>query len=169
MTDKKRPQSRKLVTQKVGAVDKRRRKRGLTVAVRTAIDAIVYDRSTRQQACEKASITERALYLALEKAEVAAYFNAAVDLLRRGERAANIHRLTELRDQNEARNAAVAAIRTLEALEDTAQLRAPAGGSTPGVTIRIVSAPAPPPMIDVDVTPTIDSQPLPNRVSGDDR
>jgi hypothetical protein len=73
MTDKKPPQSRKLVAQKVGAVDKRRRPRGLTKAIRTAIDAIVHDRCSREDGCKKAGITERALYLALEKPEVATY------------------------------------------------------------------------------------------------
>jgi hypothetical protein len=40
--------------QKIGAVDKRRRPRALTRAIRTAIDAVVFDRCTRPEACQRA-------------------------------------------------------------------------------------------------------------------
>ena len=76
MTTKKPLTSRKLVRQPAGPVDKRRRKRGLTTAVKTAIDAMLYERCTRAQACERAGFTQRALYLALEKSEVAEYLIA---------------------------------------------------------------------------------------------
>jgi hypothetical protein len=135
-------------------VDKRRRKRGLTVAVRTAIDAMLYDRCTRAQACERAGFTERALYLALEKPEVAAYFNRGLQVLRAGERAQNLHRLADLRDQNINRAAAVKAIQVLEMLDAEAVAR-PAGlPTTPGVTIRIVNVvPSAARPATVDVTP----------------
>src|SRR6516225_7828725 len=126
MAAKKPPTSRKLVRQTAGPVDKRRRKRGLTAAVRTAIDAMLYDRCTRAQACERAGFTERALYLALEKPEVAAYFNRGLQVLRAGERAQNLHRLADLRDQNINRAAAVKAIQVLEMLDAEAVAR-PAG------------------------------------------
>src|SRR6516225_5286625 len=129
------PTSRKLVTKPVGPVDKRRRKRGLTVAVRTAIDAMLYDRCTRAQACERAGFTERALYLALEKPEVAAYFNRGLQVLRAGERAQNLHRLADLRDQDDNRAAAVKAIQVLEELAE-AVVR-PAAQSSPGIVLRI--------------------------------
>lgn len=137
MTAKKPPTSRKLVRQTTGPVDKRRRKRGLTTAVRVAIDALLYDRCTRAQACERAGFTERALYLALEKPEVAAYFNRGLDVLRTGERATNIHRLCEIRDAAD-NMPAVNAIKTLEQLDAEAIAR-PVGQPTPGISIRIVS------------------------------
>ena len=138
MTTKKPPTSRKLVRQTAGPVDKRRRKRGLTVAVRTAIDAMLYDRCTRAQACEKAGFTERALYLALEKSEVAEYFNRGLQVLRAGERAQNLHRLADLRDQDDNRAAAVKAIQVLEQLDAEAVAR-PAGQQTPGIVLRILN------------------------------
>ena len=136
MTTKKPPTSRKLVRQTAGPVDKRRRKRGLTVAVRTAIDAMLYDRCTRAQACERAGFTERALYLALEKAEVAAYWNQGLQVLRAGERAQNIHRLCEIRDAAD-NMPAVNAVKALEQMDAEAIAR-PAQVS-PGISIRILN------------------------------
>lgn len=156
------PTRRKLVPQTAGPVDKRRRKRGLTVAVRTALDAMIYERCTRAQACERAGFTERALYLALEKPEVAAYFNRALDVLRTGERASNLHRLTDLRDQNDNRAAAVKAIQVLEQLDAEANARPGSGSQTAGVIIRIVNVaqPAPPQPRTIDATPlAIDGAP----------
>jgi hypothetical protein len=146
MTTKKPPTSRKLVRQTAGPVDKRRRKRGLTAAVRTAIDAMLYDRCTRAQACKRAGFTERALYLALEKPEVATDFNRGLQVLRAGERAQNLHRLADLRDQDVSRTAAVKAIQVLEMLDAEAVAR-PAGQQSPGIVLRILnvtSAPAGP-------------------------
>jgi hypothetical protein len=157
---KKPPTRRKLVPQAAGPVDKRRRKRGLTVAVRTAIDAMIYDRCTRAQACKRAGFTERALYLALEKSEVAAYFNRGLQVLRVGERAANIHRLAEIRDA--ANNMpAVNAVKALEMLDAEAVAR-PASQPSPGILIRFVTqAPQP---IPIDITPqaVVSSHALPN-------
>jgi hypothetical protein len=136
MTTKKPPTSRKLVRQTAGPVDKRRRKRGLTTAVRTAIDAMLYDRCTRAQACKRAGFTERALYLALEKAEVAAYWNQGLQVLRAGERAQNIHRLCEIRDAAD-NMPAVNAVKALEQMDAEAIAR-PAQVS-PGISIRILN------------------------------
>jgi len=157
MIDKKPPQSRKLVAQKVGAVDKRRRPRGLTKAIRTAIEAIMFDRCTRAQACEKAQITERAFYLGLEKPEVARFWNQQLVVLRQGERAANIHALTNVRDGS-SQMARVQAVRTLELIADVAERQAPGGHvSLPGLTIQIVNSPAPPLQREpIDVTPDKD-------------
>jgi hypothetical protein len=136
-------------------VDKRRRKRGLTTTVKTAIDLIVFDRISRLEACKRAGITERGLYFALEKPEVAIYFNRSLEVLRSGERPRNIHRLGELRDQDANRAAAVQAIRALEGMGDDAQGRP--GSITqvlPGLTVVIraglgVQPPAPRPPIDI--------------------
>src|SRR5919204_5118688 len=132
---------RKLVPQKVGRLDKRRRPRGLTRAIRTAIDAIIFDRCTRAEACKKAAITERALYLALEKSEVAAYWRRQTDVLRTGERAANLHALVRVRDSGKNANASVKAVQVLEQLEHEAVVR-PAGSMQPGLVIQIIGAPA---------------------------
>jgi hypothetical protein len=145
---KQPPTSRKLVRQTVGPVDKRRRKRGLTVAVRTAIDAMVFDRCTRAEACQRAGLQERSLYLAFEKPEVAAYFNKQLEVLRAGERPQNIHRLTQIRDACN-NMPAVQAVRLLEQLDQDAISRPSANRPTPGVVINVVSASPSPPVIDV--------------------
>jgi hypothetical protein len=144
--------NKKLTRQAAGPVDKRKRPRGLTQAIRIAIDAIVYDRCTRADACQKAGISERALYLALEKSEVAAHWNRSIQVLRSGERARNLHRLTELRDQDDSRSAAVKAVQVLEQLDSS---DAPHRGvaTQPGFVILIreppsVTVAAPPLVID---------------------
>jgi hypothetical protein len=156
MTTKKSPTSRKLVRQTVGPVDKRRRKRGLTTAVRIAIDALVLDRCTRAQACKRAGFSERALYLALAKPEVAQYWNASLQVLRAGEKATNIHRLCEIRDAAD-NMPAVNAIKALEMLDAEAIAR-PVGQPSPGIVIRFVTqtvtqASHPAPIVDITPRP----------------
>jgi hypothetical protein len=150
---KRPPVSRKLVRQPLGPVDKRRRKRGLTVAIRTAIDAMLYDRCARPEACERAGISERALYLAFEKAEVAVYFNRCLQVLRAGERPRNIHRLAEIRDA--ANNMpAVQAIKTLEMLDAEAVAR-PLANESPHITIVIRQPDRAPAMTTVQHSPPV--------------
>jgi hypothetical protein len=158
MTDKKPPQSRKLVPQKVGPLDKRRRPRGLTRAVRTAIDAIIGDRCTRDEACKRAAITERALYLALAKPEVAAHWNAAVQVLRTGERAANLFALIDVRDNS---GNAMARVTAAKALELVPEHEAAARGQQmmPGLQIVIVQGAGGPPLRTIGPAPAIDVTP----------
>ena len=159
----KPPQSRKLVRQKVGPVDKRRRPRGLTKAIRAAIDAIVHDRCTRAQACKSAGITERALYLALQKAEVAAHWNSQIEVLRSAERPFNVLALAAIRDGKMGEGthsnpmAVVQAVAKLEQLsENDAVLGRPGAHEQAGLTIRVIhQAPALPGETGrmIDVTP----------------
>ena len=157
MTTKKPPTSRKLVRQTAGPVDKRRRKRGLTTAVRTAIDAMIYDRCTRAQACKRAGFTERALYLALAKAEVATYWNQALQVLRVGERASNIHRLCDIRDAAD-NMPAVNAVKALEMLDAVAVAR-PVGQPSPGIVIRFVTQTMTHAMTQAQPAPIVDITP----------
>jgi hypothetical protein len=162
MTDKNPPQSRKLVAQKVGPVDKRHRPRGLTRAVRIAVDAIIGDRCTRDEACKRAGITERALYLALAKPEVAKYWNDAVHVLRNGERAANIFALIDVRDKSGNSMARVSAAKALEQVPEHEAAAARGGLTLPGLQIVIVQGGGamrsigPEPEL-IDVTPTVGS------------
>jgi hypothetical protein len=159
MTDKNPPQSRKLVAEKVGPVDKRRRPRGLTKAIRVCIDAIIGDRCTRDEACKRAGITERALYLALAKPEVAKYWNEAVIVLRAGERAANIFALIDVRDGKDHSNpmARVSAAKALEQVPEVEAAAARAAQQLPGLQIVIVNGTSPPRVIGpaqaIDVRP----------------
>jgi hypothetical protein len=160
MTDKAPPQSRKLVPQKVGPVDKRRRPRGLTKAIRTAIDTLIHDRCTRDQACEKAGISERALYLALQKPEVAAYWNGQIDVLRTAERPASLFALIEVRDGVGHSNA-MARVNAAKSLLDQGDAVAATGAQVrpaPGLQIVLIQPTALEPktinVVPVDITPT---------------
>jgi hypothetical protein len=158
------PTKRKLVTKPAGPVDKRRRRRGLTVAVRTAIDAMIFDRCTRAEACDKAGFTERALYLALEKPEVAVYWNRQLQVLRAVERASNIHRLVAIRDAAD-NMPAVQAVKTLEVLDAEAVARPIGSSETPFLTIRIVNEPAPEAQrVMIDVSPSPTPRPVPEQL-----
>jgi hypothetical protein len=149
------PQRRKLVNQQIGPLDKRSRKGGgLTKRVRIAIDAVMFDRCTREEACKKADFSERALYLALAKPEVAAYWNAQLQVLRQGERARNLHRLTELREQTSNPAASVKAIQELERPDDQSARYGFIPGQAPGLTIQIVTT-----ADAVKVAPTIEHDP----------
>jgi hypothetical protein len=150
-------QKRKLVPQKIGRVDKRRRPRGLTRAIKTAIDAIVFDRCTRTEACKRAGITERALYLGLEKVEVAAYWNRQTEVLRQGERARTIHRLTEIRDAADNMPAVNASKMLLEA-EESQPLGSRAPIETAGLII-VVRQPRLPEAPLVESAVVIDAEP----------
>jgi|SRR5579872_1817571 len=162
MTDKAPPQSRKLVPQKVGPVDKRRRPRGLTRAIRTCIDAIVHDRCTRTEACERAKISERALYLGLQKSEVATYWNAQVQVLRTGERAANLFALIDVRDNSANSQARVNAAKAIENIPEHEEAASRGGAMLwPGLQIVLVQASPRPEKALFDITP--------NRPSEDDR
>jgi hypothetical protein len=142
--------------------DQRKRKRGLTPAVRVAIDAMIFERCSRAEACQRAGFSERAFYMALEKPEVAAYWNQQIEMLRTGERARNIQRLAEIRDQDENRNAAVAAVKQLEGPQDEAAARLAAGVPSLGMTIQIISPqPASPVTIDARRMPAPYSRSLP--------
>jgi hypothetical protein len=96
-------------------------------------------------------MTDHSLREAMRKPHVKAFYLAELGDLRESERPRTFHRLVELRDQDENRNAAVAAAKTLEAVSDEQQTR-PAGAAQPGVTIRIINVqqqPEPAPMVDV--------------------
>jgi hypothetical protein len=135
-------QKRKLVPQKIGTVDKRRRPRGLTRAIRAAIDGIIFDRCTRADACEMAGISTRALYLALEKSEVAAYWRRQTDVLRTGERAANLHALIRVRDGNRNQAAICKSVQILEQMETEAIARPMGTQTVPGLILVINNAPS---------------------------
>src|SRR5215469_10685006 len=90
------------------------------------------------------------LRAALRKPHVKAWYLAELGVLRESERPKTFHRLCDLRDQDENKNAAVAAAKALEQISDE-PLRSNATVTSPGVTIRIVhETPRPSP---IDITP----------------
>lgn len=88
---------------------------------RVAIDAMVWEGLNRKQAAEKAGIKDHALYVALSKPHVKAYYLKQLDVLRTSERARNIHTLAEVRDQTSNQMARVQAVKALEQISDEEQ------------------------------------------------
>jgi hypothetical protein len=63
---------------------------------RVAIEAMVWDGLTRAEAAEKAGLKDHALYCALAKPHVKAFYLRQLEVLRTSERARNIHTLVEV-------------------------------------------------------------------------
>lgn len=112
----------------------------LTRKVKAAIDAQVFVGMRRKEAAEHAGLTEQALYVALRKPVVLAYWNDCLQVLRSGERARNVQRLAEIREQNDNLNAAVASIKQLELDADTKRDAAGQRVVTPGVVVVVNAA-----------------------------
>jgi hypothetical protein len=122
----------------------------VTGRLRAALLEMVWKGARRAEAAEAAGMTDHSLRAALKKSHVLAFLRAELGALRESERPRTLNRLAELRDQDENKNAAVAAAKALEAIPDVLP---PAFGDprqVPGIVIRIVSPPAAqPPMVDV--------------------
>jgi len=114
-----------------------------------AIDAMVYEGLNRKQAAEKAGLKDHALYVALTKPHVKAYYMRQLDVLRTSERARNIHTLAEVRDQTSNQMARVQAVKALEHIDDDQQVNRGAN-SLPGLQIVVMTGPQQP---TIDVTP----------------
>jgi hypothetical protein len=106
---------------------------------RAAIDAMVWEGLTRKAAAEKAGLKDHALYVALTKPHVKAYYLAQLDVLRTSERARNIHTLAEVRDQTSNQMARVQAVKALEQLSDD-PVGSAAQSQSPGVVVQIITS-----------------------------
>jgi hypothetical protein len=104
---------------------------------KTAIDAMVWQGLNRRDAAQSAGLTDHALYTALTKPHVKAYYMAQLDVLRTSERARNIHTLVEVRDQKTNQMARVQAVARLEQIDDEAQVSR-GSQALPGLQIVIV-------------------------------
>jgi hypothetical protein len=126
----------------------------VTGRLRTALLEMVEKGSRRAEAAKVAGMTDHSVREAMPKAHVMAFYHAALGILRESERPRTFHRLTALRDQDENKNAAVAAAKALEQITDEQQTNNKQTVS-PGVTIRIVNVsttsapPASPPIVDL--------------------
>lgn len=110
---------------------------------------MVYEGLNRKQAAEKAGLKDHALYVALTKPHVKAYYMRQLDVLRTSERARNIHTLAEVRDQTSNQMARVQAVKALEHIDDDQQVNRGAN-SLPGLQIVVMTGPQQP---TIDVTP----------------
>jgi hypothetical protein len=118
--------------------------------LKQAIDAIVHDAKSWNEAANENGLTMRTIRLAFERPHVMAYYKAQCQVLRVSHSARNIHRLCEIRDA-ENNMPAVNAIKALELIGDE-QTNKPNVPSA-GITIRIVNV-ATPPQHAIDVKAT---------------
>lgn len=122
----------------------------VTGRLKTAIDAMVWQGLKRDEAAASANLTAHALYSALRKPHVKAYYLAECEVLRTSGRARRIHRLEEISEATSNLNASVQAIRTLDA-PDNANNPMGSGRSAsvtmPGLVIQIIQQPDPQPQI----------------------
>jgi hypothetical protein len=130
-----------------------KRTRSIPRNVRAALDLMVYGRPDDEdakpvdfiEAAKDCDIRPDIMRRWLDRAQVRAYLLASRRTFRAAICSANEGALQTIRDTAANSMARVAAIRTLEALDEEASTRPP-GTATPGVIIRIVhqvSAPAP--------------------------
>jgi hypothetical protein len=111
----------------------------VTGRLRIALEALVWQGVTRDQAAAIAGITDHSLRCALAKPHVKEWYRAQCDVLRTSARARNIHRLEAIRDA--ANNMpAVQAIKCLEQIDDEAR-STQAMQRAPGLQIVVIAAP----------------------------
>lgn len=111
----------------------------VTGRLRNALTFMVWDGLKRDEAATKAGLKPHALYVALRKPHVKAFYLAELDVLRTSERARNILALTEVRDQTDNKMARVAAVKALEQLSDDDSASGSTASHSPGVVIQIVT------------------------------
>jgi hypothetical protein len=75
--------------------------------LKSAIDAMAYEGLSYANAAKKVGMSTRAVRLALDKPHVKQYYNQQIQVFLTSERARNIHRATEIRDQDDNLNAAL--------------------------------------------------------------
>ena len=125
----------------------------VTGRLRAALLDMVWKGSRRDDAAKANNMSIHGLREALRKPHVKAFYLAELGVLRDSERPKTFHRLCDLRDQDENKNAAVAAAKVLEQISDDPRPNATV--TTPGVTIRIVNVSSPPAPVDIKAAPRI--------------
>lgn len=128
----------------------------VTGKLKRALEAMVWEGARRNEAAEKAGMTDHSLRSALKKPHVKRHYLAELDVLRTSERARNIHTLAEVRDQKSNQMARVQAVKALEQLADDEPTQS-ARSRVPGVTIIIAgAAPQTTHLVQNDPKPLID-------------
>jgi hypothetical protein len=112
----------------------------ITRRVKRAIELIVHEAMTFDQAAREVSFSLRALRLAMNKPHVMQYYKAECEVFRDCRRARNYQRLAEIAD-DENNMPAVNAIKALMGVDDEQTNKTQ--HASPGVTIRIVNVAAP--------------------------
>lgn len=108
----------------------------MTPKRRALIDGMVWRGLKLTEAAIEAGMTERNARMCAQDTKFRAALNAEMAAFKASQRPRNVHRLAELRDQNEAKGAAVQAIRVLEELAQQADA-APPSDVRPGIVVII--------------------------------
>ena len=116
MIDQKLPQNLPADNRKAAKPDRRK---PISNQLKAALDSMVEDGLMWDQAAVKAGMHVRSMRLALKKPHVLNYLKQARQVFLASVGAGNLRRLAQLRDQDDNRNAAVAAARTIEGLIET--------------------------------------------------
>jgi hypothetical protein len=157
MTDETKP-----ITRQAVAAQGRSGKLTVSGKLKVALDAMLFEGACRPDAAKTAGMTDHSLRSALKKVHVKQYYNAGLEVLRTSTRARNILRLDAIADNAGNDMARVAAIKTLEALDEQERQRTPGGVgrvTAPGLIIVVNAAPQSATVIDV----------TPNTATEDDR
>jgi len=125
----------------------------VTGRLRAALLDMVWKGSRRDDAAKANNMSIHGLREALRKPHVKAFYLAELGVLRESERPKTFHRLCDLRDQDENKNAAVAAAKALEQISDEQMTRPNATVTSPGVIIRVLVPQSPVDTKVMDVTP----------------
>lgn len=108
----------------------------VTGKIKTAIDAMVWQGLKRDEAATAAGLTDHGLYVALSRPHVRAYYLGQCEVLRTSGRARRIHRLEQIAEQDDNKQAAVNAIKALDYQEDQ-PAAARIAASAPGLVLVI--------------------------------
>jgi hypothetical protein len=130
-------------------VSKSGRKLTVTRKVRAAIQQMVWHGLKRDEAAAAAGLTDHSLYVALRSPHVKAYYLAECEVLRTSGRARRIHRLEQMVEQDDNKQAVVNAVRALELMSDDDGSAVARANTLPGLQIVIQTGSPQPPTIDV--------------------
>lgn len=108
----------------------------MTPKRRALIDGMVWRGLKLTEAAIEAGMTQRNARMCAQDPKFRAALNMEMAAFKASQRPRNVHRLAELRDQNEAKGAAVQAIRVLEDLAQQADA-APPSDVRPGIVVVI--------------------------------
>ena len=130
----------------------------VTGRLRGALLDMVWKGSRRDDAALANGMSVHGLREALKRPHVKAFYLGELGVLRESERPKTFHRLCDLRDQDENKNAAVAAAKALEQITDE-QITRP-NAPSPGIVLRLVTI-SPADTKVIDVTPQGELEPEP--------
>jgi hypothetical protein len=130
--------------------------------LKVALDAMLFEGSSRREAAAAAGMTDHSLREAFKKPHVKRYYNEGLEVLRTSQRAKNILALARVRDESPNGLAVVGSVKALEQLAEADDVGPGNSGAShsPGITIRILTAPSPQPTT-IDVAP---SRPAPPQI-----